>query len=97
MTPSVRILTTSRAALLQMLADNEAASVDRIGRTILDGLDEDARRYLRLIDGELARHCPDAAFFGSNGGVASVAAVEDLVRQSARQRELGSVKVRRVA
>jgi hypothetical protein len=97
MSPSLRILQASRRTLLTLIRDNDAAQVDRVGRQILDGISDEARRYLRLIEGEISRPQPDAAFFGDNGGVASKAAVADLVRQSERQREMGAVKARRAA
>lgn len=95
MTPSVRILTTSRAALLQMLADNEAAPVDRAGRFILDGISARAQGLVNRIDFLLAHPAQfNAGLWGENGKAPLIRA---LVREGERQREFATSGVARAA
>lgn len=84
----------TRDSLLDMLALNASANVDRIARKVLDGLDAQARRYLSRIAAELSRGVvtgPRGMFttngaFGANGFGPAIA---DIISQSERHRVLG--------
>lgn len=87
---ALELLTAQSFSLIAMVAANEAANVDRVGRFVLDGLTRRARRFLAKIEAELERGVSDGAYgtagrFGENGHAPTIRA---LIRESGRQREL---------
>jgi hypothetical protein len=87
------LLSAHRTALEAMIEANARAEVNRVTRIILDSLDEQARKYLRLV----ARHeaDPDTGPYGTVGALGengAAPAIRDLVRQAERHRRMGAVE-----
>lgn len=84
------VLAGWRTDLEAMLADNAAASVDRTGRRILDGLDEQASKFIRVIARQ--ERSPTEGPYGSLGHVGlygGEAAIRDTIRRSEWHRRNG--------
>lgn len=81
------------ADLASTIEANDKAVVDRVGRLMLDGLNSQLGRYLRIL-----RSAPNpegmVQYFGPNW---HGPAVEDLISQSKFHRELGAVERRAAA
>ncbi len=97
MTPTA-LLHRHRAEMETMLAMNAQADVRPVTRTVLNGLDAEARRYLAQIERALVS--PTQGFTGSTlgrwGENGKAPAVRDLCQRAERHRVAGAL-VRRAA
>jgi hypothetical protein len=89
---AVQLLQSHRAALIAMVAANNAAHVDRAGRFSLDGLTDRARNLIRIIDRELS--VPDAIVVGLWGENGRAPLLRAMVRQSKALREMSAIVAR---
>lgn len=92
MTSALALLSQHRRDLEAMLAANARASVNRITRMILNGIDEQARTWLARIDREDASEgfrFSSAGMFGPNGHAPAIA---DLIRSAEQHRRMGQME-----
>jgi hypothetical protein len=92
------LLDGHRTALETMIETNARADVNRVTQIILDGLDGQARKYLRLI----ARHeaDPDRTPYGTRGALGengAAPAIRDIVSRAERHRARQSSDHRKAA
>jgi len=95
--PAFKLLSFHKASLEDMIETNARACVEKVTRIILDGLDERARKFLRII-AEAEKRISEGfvrgalIMFNIYGGAP---AIHDIINQAERHRALGAL--RRVA
>jgi len=93
MTDPRTLLLTLRQQLDAMVAQNRAADVDKVGRVMLDALNERAGNYLVAIRADLARPIVPAPFGTLGKWQTHQPAIQSLIRDSEIQRRLGRGRV----